>query len=441
MRSSALPERTTLNDVIAMKTSLLTIALPLALFPLHALAGLISDSHLSLDSRTMYYNNDSRTPGTSQATSKQLGEGLILSGQSGFTPGELGIGVDAIGMLGTKIYGPMGNNTNTGLFPQHSDDSAPSAFGSARIAAKARMSHTLLRAGFQQPDLPVISTNKGRLFPALYRGYTLHSEDIRNLVLDAGFIDRVQGRNQTHYQLLKSTGKSTGSSSGFSYAGGRYQPMKSLAVSYYYAQLNDFYRQNYLGIRSEHNLGPGVITADTRYFLSRSEGNQYGGDADNNAVGGIVSYSLKGNRLGFGYQQLTGSGGFPYLDPGQSVDGISTDTSGGTTGLITDSPLSKFKTAHERAWVVRYNLNLARFGARDLSFNSSYVYGYHARVSQKTGFQNEWVRTFGLSYHLPESMVRDMTVSWKNVAYRTNISGTHSQDQNILLLTWHYSVL
>lgn len=62
-------------------------------------------------------------------------------------------------------------------------------------------------------------------------------------------------------------------------------------------------------------------------------------------------------------------------------------------------------------------------------------------VSTKTGYQNEWVRTLGLSYRLPKSISKDMTVSWKNVTYRSNISGTHSQDQNILLLSWHYSIL
>lgn len=420
-------------------TPLLTFFL--SALPLSTMADLVSDSHLTLDSRTMYYNNDSRTSHTRQAVGKQLGEGLILTGKSGFTPGTLGFGVDAVGMLGTKLYGPTGNNINTGLFPQHTDGRAPATFGSARFAAKAKIHHTLARAGFQQLNLPVIRTNTGRLFPAFYRGYTLHSEDISHLTLDAGFIDRVQGRNQTHYQPLKSTGKATGSSSGFSYAGGRYTPVNALALSYYYARLNNFYQQHFFGAVASTPLGQGILTTDTRYFLSRNEGERYGGNADNNALGGMLTYQIAGNSLGAGYQQLTGSGGFPYLDPGQSIDGVSTDTTGGSTGLISESPLSKFKTAHERAWVIRYHLDLSRFGARGLSFNSSYVYGYHAMVSTKTGYQNEWVRTLGLSYRLPKSISKDMTVSWKNVTYRSNISGTHSQDQNILLLSWHYSIL
>ena len=90
----------------------------LSTLPLSAMADLLSDSHLTLDSRTMYYNNDSRTSHTSQPVGKQLGEGLILTGKSGYTPGTLGFGVDAVGMFGTKLYGPTGNNINTGLFPR-----------------------------------------------------------------------------------------------------------------------------------------------------------------------------------------------------------------------------------------------------------------------------------------------------------------------------------
>ena len=110
-----------------MTKTKLTPLLPffLSALPLSAMADLLNDSHLTLDSRTMYYNNDSRTSHTSQAVGKQLGEGLILTGKSGYTPGTLGFGGNAVRVLGTKLYGPTGNNINTGLFPQHTDGNAP----------------------------------------------------------------------------------------------------------------------------------------------------------------------------------------------------------------------------------------------------------------------------------------------------------------------------
>lgn len=412
-----------------------------AFAPSQALANLVDDSQLDLTARTLYYNNDTRGAVKNQPTGEQLGQGFILNGRSGYTDGPVGLGADAIGMLGLKLSGRDGYNTATGLFPQHSDNSAPGSFASARFALKAKVSKTVAKAGFQSLNLPVIKTNDGRLLPSLYRGYTLHSTDVDNLVLYAGFIDRVQGRNQTHYQPLKATGKASGFSSGLSYAGGRYTPVKALEVSYYFAQLNDFYQQNFVGVTKTLPIGPGKLKADLRYFNSRGNGNEYGGSVDNNAYGGIVSWSAWGNTLGLGYQQLTGSSGFPYLDPGQTVDGISTDTSGGSTGLISESPLSKFKTAHERALVVRYSAKLDALGLPGLSFNSSYVSGSHARASSTSGNQNEWVRTLGLSYQLPDRVAKGVTLAWKNVTYRTNITGTRSQDQNMLVMNWKFGLL
>ncbi|MCT6793360.1 OprD family outer membrane porin [Klebsiella pneumoniae subsp. pneumoniae] len=405
-------------------------------------ADILNDSHIDMTARTMYYNNDSRAAAGKQPAGKQLGQGFIFNGRSGYTNGSVGLGVDAIGLLGIKINGSDGHNTPTGMFPQHKDKSSPGSFGSLRLALKAKISKTKARAGFQSLNLPVIKTNDGRLLPSLYRGYTITSSELENLTLDAGFIDRTQGRNQTHFQKLKASGKARGYSSGFSYLGGIYAPEKGLELSYYFARLNDFYDQHYIGITRTFPLGPGnKIKADLRYFNSRSDGQRYSGDIDNDALGGMLWWSVKGNTFGLGYQKLTGPSNFPYLDPGQSVDGVSTNTSGGSTGLISESPLSKFRTAHEQAIVLRYSASLDQFGFTGLHFNSSYVSGRQARAAKDSEGQNEWVRTFGLSYDVPDNIAKGVTVGWKNVTYRTNITGTHSQDQNILLVNWKFAAL
>ncbi|MBK0032598.1 outer membrane porin, OprD family [Erwinia sp. S43] len=425
-----------------MKKLITCVIMSGTLAPTWAFANFLNDSHVDLTARTMYYNNDSRNTSSSQPTGEQLGQGFIINGRSGYTDGPVGFGVDAIGLLGLKINGADGHNTATGMFPQHADNSAPGSFASARLALKAKVSKTNARAGFQKLNLPVIKTNDGRLLPSLYRGYTLTSSDFDNLTLDAGFIDRAQGRNQTHFQKLKSSGKASGYSSGFSYAGGRYTPVKQLALSYYYARLNDFYQQHYVGAMKTFTIAQdNKLKVDLRYFNSRNDGRRYGGNVDNDAFGGMLWWSNPVNTFGLGYQKLTGSSNFPYLDPGQSVDGISTNTTGGATGLISDSPLSKFRTAHEQAIVLRYSANLSSLGLTGLHFNSSYVSGSHAQATKKSGDQNEWVRTLGLSYDVPEDVVKGVTIAWKNVAYRTNITGTHSQDQNILLVSWNYGVL
>jgi len=144
---------------------------------------------------------------------------------------------------------------------------------------------------------------------------------------------------------------------------------------------------------------------------------------------------------GEGYQALTGSSGFPYLDPGQNVGGIVTGTTGGNSGLIGEVPLSKFKTMDEKEWVLKYSYNLSRIGLQGLAFNSTYVSGHDARVNSKVAGQNEWVRSVGLSYKVPDSLMKGVTLAWKNVTYRTNVTGNHSQDQNILLVSYQFGLV
>lgn len=419
----------------------LSLALSAPILATQAQASLTDGAQLNFEARNLYFNNHNRSAPKLQSNTEQWGQGFILEGISGYTDGPIGFGADAIGMLGAKLYGPQGRNGAIGLFPTDSTGNSPDTFGSASFALKARVSQSVLRAGYQQLNLPVIQSNDGRLLPSIYRGITFSSQDIADVILNAGFIDRVQGRNQDGEQKLKATGNAKAFSSGFTYAGGTWNPIKPLGLTYYYARLNDVYQQNFVGITTATSLSIGKLSTDIRYFNSQGVGAQFSGPINNNAIGGLVSYSLLGNTFGLGYQALTGSSGFPYLDPGQSVGGIVTGTTGGNSGLIGEVPLSKFKTQDEKEWVLKYSYNLSRIGLQGVAFNSTYVSGHDARTSSKAAGQNEWVRTFGLSYNVPDSVIKGVTVAWKNVTYRTNVTGNHSQDQNILLVSYKFGLV
>ncbi len=65
--------------------------------------GLIEGSHLRIETRNYYFNRD-RRDGRAQ-DSQEWGQGFIGRFSSGYTPGPVGVGVDAYGLLGLKLDG------------------------------------------------------------------------------------------------------------------------------------------------------------------------------------------------------------------------------------------------------------------------------------------------------------------------------------------------
>lgn len=401
---------------------------------LHASADLIGDSKLSLEARNMYWNNDNRSNPDAQSKSEQWGQGFILRGESGYTDGAFGVGLDGLAMWGFRLNAKQGNNSVSGLFPYKDDGSVDKSFATLRLTLKAKVSETELRAGALQPNLPILMTNDGRLLPQVFQGIALSSLDIPNLDFNMGYINRNQGRNSTDFQRLKMNGPAAHDSNQFLYAGGTYSLIPELKVAYYFAQLEDFYNQHFVGINGDIPLGAGTLKPDLRYFNSRDEGSSYGGRVDNDLYSALLTYKIWGHSLGFGFQKLSGDTKFAYLDGGSTIDGVSTGMAGASTYTIADSQVNKFLSAGERTWLAKYNYDFAEVGLDGLAFSAAYMSG--DKVKGSTKGDNEWERNIGLSYTVPAGTFKNLGLAWKNAAYRTNVSGNTSQDENRVILTY-----
>jgi feruloyl esterase len=68
-----------------------------------ASADFISDSKANLDLRNFYMNRDFRQHGAAQSQAEEWAQGFILRFESGYTDGPIGVGFDAIGLLGVKL--------------------------------------------------------------------------------------------------------------------------------------------------------------------------------------------------------------------------------------------------------------------------------------------------------------------------------------------------
>lgn len=66
-------------------------------------AALVEDSKASLELRNMYLNRDFRDGTAAPSYGETWAQGFIAKFESGYTEGTVGVGVDAIGMLGIKL--------------------------------------------------------------------------------------------------------------------------------------------------------------------------------------------------------------------------------------------------------------------------------------------------------------------------------------------------
>ena len=64
--------------------------------------GFVEDSKASLTLRNFYINTDNRNGTAAPSKQEEWGQGFLLNYTSGYTEGTVGVGVDALGLLGVR---------------------------------------------------------------------------------------------------------------------------------------------------------------------------------------------------------------------------------------------------------------------------------------------------------------------------------------------------
>ena len=103
---------------------------------LAAEGGFFEDSKATLSARNYYFSRDfSDIVGANkQSKAEEWAQGFILDFKSGYTPGTVGFGVDALGLLGIKLDSSP-DRANTGLLPVHGDGRLDRACPPAGLAS------------------------------------------------------------------------------------------------------------------------------------------------------------------------------------------------------------------------------------------------------------------------------------------------------------------
>ncbi|OPG71191.1 porin [Pseudomonas ogarae] len=394
------------------------------IFPFTASADFIADSKASIELRNFYFNRDFRNgPPTAQRDAAQeWAQGAMLRFESGYTAGTVGLGIDAVGMLGLKLDGGDGSG-GTGLLP--ADLSSKNGRGSQdeysklELTAKAKVSETVLKAGSLAFRTPVVSSNDTRLLPSTFEGALLTSKDIDKLVLQGGKLEQIKFNSSSDYQDF--TGNRIGGvSDDFRFAGGTYSFNKALSTSLFYGNLENVYRQFFGGVVYEIPLAAQQsLKFDLRYSKSTDDGNFR--PLDNRAANGLVSYTLGANVFTAAYQHMSGDDPFPYIANSDPY-------------LVNFVQINDFANTQERSWQLRYDYNFAAMGIPGLTFMSRYVQGDNALVGgSNTG--KEWERDTDIGYVIQSGSLKNLGVKLRNATVRSNFGNDLDETRLIVSYT------
>ena len=395
--------------------------------------GFLEDSKLNVKTRMLYFSRDFRNnerdpdTGARQSRVEETGLGFLGTYESGFTQGTVGVGVDAIGMLGLKLDSGKGR-AGTGLFPLDSDGRAQDDYSKGGGAVK--FSNTVLKVGDQFTALPVFATDDSRLLPEMAEGALITSNEIKGLTLNAGRFTALDAQAETNHDSLHLTKADV--------VGGTYAFTDNLSTSLYYSKVEDYWRKYYANVNWALPISDKQgLVFDFNIYDTKSDGSaKYkafdGGKLDNRAFSLSGAYNIGAHTFTLAYQKVSGDGDYGY-----GVDG------GGTIFLANSVARSDFNAEDEKSWQARYDLNFAEFGIPGLTFMTRYVRGTDANVAG-TSNGKEWERDVDVKYVLQEGPAKDLSFRVRQATYRSSDGvyyGSSSIDELRLIVEYPLSIL
>ncbi|WP_413791488.1 MULTISPECIES: OprD family porin [unclassified Pseudomonas] len=379
--------------------------------PMAGAEGFFEDSKASVEMRNFYMSRDFRE-GAGQSKRQEWAQGFILRYESGFTPGVVGFGVDAIGMLGIKLDSGPGRS-GTGLLPVQDDGDVPDNYSKAGGTLKVKVSDSQLRVGTLLPKWPTLAANNGRLLPQTFEGAQVQVNEWKPLELTAARIQGTVYRDQsgsTGLELNNKNRRFGGPLDGgdFNLLGGTFHASETTDLIAQYAVLEDVYKQRFLGLTDRRKGDWGAFTSDVRFFDSDSDGQARGGRIDNRAFSALGTYKLKGHSLGLGYQKMSGDSAFPYV-------------AGTDPYLVNFVQVGDFAEKDERSWQARYDFDLTSVGVPGLSFMTRYVRGSRADVAGADA-DGERELDVELQYVVQNGSMKGMSMRVRSATYRADFA-------------------
>lgn len=332
-------------------------------------SGFVADSHLSLLARNFFWGHRDRTFGNNK---REWGQGLQAQFTSGYTPGAIGVGVDAHAYAALKLDSSR-SRVGTQLFPVKANGRSRSESTSLGGAVKLRVSHSELKYGEVRPYNPVFAIANPRLMPATVTGFWFTSQDVDNLFVEAGHFTRAKGYNQTgsHKAFYAGYAAHAGTADAVSFLGGNYGVGKHTGLALYAAQFKELWQQYYLNLHSglalANNMG---LNASLVAYHNTDDGQAKLGRVNVTAWSAALDYRWHMHTISVGVQKVHGDqpldylmlGGYDYQD---------------SLFLGNASQYADFNGPNEQSWRLGYTLDLTPFGLPGGTISLAHIRGSH----------------------------------------------------------------
>lgn len=382
-----------------------------------------NDAKTEVLSRNFFLSNDYRSPSPAGKNYKQeWAQGFIGTFTSGYTPGNVGFGVDAHAFLGLKLDGGKGHS-GTGLLPVDSSGRSEPNYSSAGGAFKLKVSRTTLAFGEMTVETPVFDTSDKRLQPEYATGLLLNSREIDNVNLTAGHFTAFKNQDSSSSHGDFSGYGATTEGGGVSFLGADLFGDSPIGGSLYASELTDTWHQYYANL---HVKQSGLLL-DANLYHTRDTGRSLAGAIDNTAFSLSGKYNFGPHGLMLGWQRINGDTPFDFVG-------------GDSIYLANSIKYADFNGAGERSWQARYDLDLGAFGIPGLTFMTRYVRGSHidGTHAPKGGAYNpfdadtgdyqpqqgaggkHWERDIDLKYIVQSGAAKDLSVQLSHVSHRAN---------------------
>lgn len=363
---------------------------------------------------------------------------ILLNYRSGYTTGTVGFGLDLQGYFAQELDGGPGR-TGSGLMPVGSDGHVQDTQTRVNPVVKMRISNTVLKYGSQQPVNPVFNYSDSRLLPQSYTGFTLQSNEFKDITLDSGYFTAASSRvDQDHDSAIGLTFTNSNASidaRSARYAGVTYKPTKALTLIGYGSQLEDIWNQYYVGGTYVVPIND-KMAFDSAFNLYRtlSEGSEKAGTISNTtwSLAGGLSYGS--HRLKLVYQQVDGDEAFDH----QGAQGQY-----GVLWVGNSVQYSDFNGPNEKSAQIRYDYDFSAAGIPGLSFMVRYVKGWDIDGTHASNFYanrygddvKQWERDMDLRYVVQSGTAKGLNLQVRYATARASAANALVDLNEVRIIT------
>jgi len=226
-----------------------TASLAALMTPMLAQADFVEDSQLALGLRNFYIDRDFKGDNPKNSRVGSWTQGFDLRFNSGYTEGTLQFALDASMQYAYRLDGGGGRGPDSIIPYSTRRQEQATDYGRGGYTAKVRYSKTELKYGEHRPTLPVAYTDDSRQLVTTYHGTLIESKEVDKLTLTGGRFTEISGRESSNSEkmYLFNGPDVQRRSDGLNFGGASYAFTPALTGTYFYGQLEDIYRQHYLG--------------------------------------------------------------------------------------------------------------------------------------------------------------------------------------------------